>query len=611
MTLQLFLCKGNRTLQVILLISFGATAGAAQQSPTGDETLAQRLEAAHHAENLKEFPEASRQYEQILKLQPKLPLIHQSLAVTYHLQNRYSEAISEFRQALRLDPKLWGADLFLGMDYYKSNQFTLAIEPLRTSIALNAKMAEPEAHFWLAVTYSALGKPSEAVRELRRDLELRPNDVEVLYYLTRAYDDAASPIFERLGQIEPQSAAVSLLQAERFTQENRADLARLEFRKALQLRPDLADWFSGLVQSLAGTDAPVQADLKISAPDARANLELATLFADGGDPTQAATVLRHLIDQKGANSTAAQLIVEADTRLRAIQHRPEGTAPRKEGFLIAFELLRERNFPGARTLLAPIAAKQPNSYLQLMLVRCSLEMGNYAFVEDTISKLLSVEPGNVDALLLLGHSFKRQADMTLHQMVQADPDFYGVHELLGKQDEERTEYEGAITEYQAALSKRPDLAGVRYAIGNVYRKMSQYEQAERWLIDELERNPYHGLAHYRLGSIYTEQGRPDAAIPHLEQALRSYPHLRDAQLDLGRAYTAKGEYERAITTLRRVAVADPENDRVHYLLSAAYSKEGRREESRTELAAYQRLTRTRLDRTQQDVKSLSDSLDQR
>jgi Flp pilus assembly protein TadD len=83
----------------------------------------------------------------------------------------------------------------------------------------------------------------------------------------------------------------------------------------------------------------------------------------------------------------------------------------------------------------------------------------------------------------------------------------------------------------------------------------------------------------------------------------------DLQLDLGRAYIAAGKYQKAIAALKSVSQAASDNDRVHYLLSVAYSKEGQREDARTEMAAYQRLTRDRLHRTQADVESISNSLD--
>ena len=123
------------------------------------------------------------------------------------------------------------------MDYYKSNQFKLAVAPLQKSIDLNAPMAEPEARFWLAATYSALGRPDEAVHELRRDLILRPKDSDVLYYLVKAYDQSSSAAFERLGRMEPKSAAVALLQGERLAEENRTDVAELQYRTRLLCGP--------------------------------------------------------------------------------------------------------------------------------------------------------------------------------------------------------------------------------------------------------------------------------------------------------------------------------------------------------------------------------------
>ena len=572
-----------------------------------DAQIAQRLEAAQRAERAQDYASASREYEQILKLQPNLPLIRQSLAITYHLQNRYPEAISEFQRALRLDATLWGACLFLGMDYYKINQFALAIQPLEKSISLNAKMAEPEARFWLGTTYSALNRQEDAVRELRRDLELRPKDLDVLYSLTRAYDQSAAAAFERLGQIEPRSAAVAILQAQRFLAENRADLARREYRNAVQLRPDFAGW----IPTLAAGNAPASgnSDLTISSSDAHANLELAALFSGVGDDKDSVAILENLTVQKGADPKASDLIATAKIRLEAIHHqRPAARAAGSQEILEGIELLRQGRFREAQTALSHASAQNPNPYLRLYLVQSYLGASDYVLAEDEVRKVLLAEPKNVDALHLLGLNYKRQAEAALRQMIELDADSYGVHELLGRQHEERTEFDLAIQEYQAALAKRPDAGGVRYEIGNVYRKMSQYDQAEHWLTEEVKRNPYHGLAQYRLGSVDIEQGKPDEAISHLELALGSHPSLMDAWLDLGRAYTAKGRYEEAIAALRQVAVAEPDNDRVHYLLSTAYSKQGKREEAQVELATYQRLTRRRLQRTQQDVRNASDSL---
>ncbi|HEX4769807.1 MAG TPA: tetratricopeptide repeat protein [Bryobacteraceae bacterium] len=559
-----------------------------------DATTARHLAAAQQAEQAHNYAEASREYQEILKTAPSLALIHQSLAITYHLQNLFPQAIAEFERAIRLDPTLFGSYLFLGMDLYKTNEFKRAIAPLEKSIELNRAMAEPEARFWLAATYSALDRHDDAVRELRLDLALRPKDCDVLYSLTKAYDQAAAAAFERLGRIEPLSAAVALLQGERFAEENRLDLARLQYRNAVALRPDFASW---LPAEKALAEAPPE--LVISARDVRADLDLAELFDSAGDAHRAAAVRRGLLQRKPAEPQVAQLIALAN------QSVGPGADP---DLAQGIDLFRQGRFQQAQSPLSKAAAHNANQALQLLLIRSYLEAGDFTLTEEKIKKILAAKPDNIDALHLLGRSYKRQAELALKQMTELAPDFYGVHELLGKQHEEKTEYQQAIDEYQAALAKRPDLAGIRYAIGNVYRKMSQYDKAQQWLQAELDRNPYHGMARYRMGSILLEQGKTSDAISQLEQALRAHPQLIEAHMDLGRAYTANGRYPEAIAQLEQVVAADPGNDRVHYLLSGAYAREGNRSRAQSELAEYQRLTRSRLENTQQDVKKAADSL---
>ena len=587
---------------MFLLLLAILSAASASQSPNADVEMSRHLAAAQQAEQSHDYAEAGRQYEDILQKQPKNALIHQSLAVTYHLQNMFPEAIAEFKKALDLDPKLFGSNLFLGMDYYKSNQFKLAVAPLQKSIDLNASMVEPESRFWLAATYSALGRPEDAVRELRRDLVLRPKDSDVLYYLVKAYDQSSAAAFEHLGRVEPKCAAVALLQGERLAEENRTDVAELQYRTAVALRPDFASWVSPAEEKKIQSQEP-PAGLAIGASDAQANLDLANLFDSAGDSARASAVRESLRRVKGVDSKAAQLVSQSVAK-------PSRQQPAKSATDLAqgLTLFREGQFKHAESSLSRAIAHNRNWALQVLLIRSYLEAGDVGLAEESLKKILNSDPLNIDALHLLGRNYKRQAELTLNQMMEINPDFYGVHELLGKQHEQHTEYEQAIAEYQAALAKGPDLAGIRYDIGNVYRKMSKYDEAEHWLKAELERNPYHGLAQFRLGSIYLEQGKFDESISHLEQALRAHPELSDAQLDLGRAYSAKGRYPEAVAEFRHVAAAEPDNDRVHYLLAAAYAKQGDRSHAQSELAEYQRLTRSRLQNTQQDVKNLSDSL---
>jgi len=533
-------------------------------APGADGEVRQRLAAAQQAEQKQDYASAGAQYQAILAEHPEMATIRQSLALTYHLRNQFTEAISEFQRAVAADPTLWGSYLFLGMDYYKTNQFEKAIGALQKSVALNGKMAEPEARFWLGASEAALGRQSEALREFRRAAELRPKDVETLYQLAKTNEENASATFQKIGQLNPRAAVVSLLQAERFAAENRREQARSEYRVAVTLRPD----FAGSVPSLEPVGERL-GTVAITGADAKANFELAQFYATQRDAARARMAREALTALAPADAVARQY------------------ASRK-----------------TRAATAAITL-----WTRLFEARTQSEAYECAAAEAALKELLVRDVHNLDVLLALGKNYQRWAESVLRQMIEISPDSYRVHQLTGEQQEQKTEYQKALASYHTALAKQPELSGIRFAIGQVYWKMQQYDEAERWLLEELKRNPHHGLAHYRLGSIYTERGKADEAIEHLTEALQSHPGMNAAEFDLGRALVLKARYGDAVKVLLRLAASDPENDRVHYVLANAYRKMGKGSEAQAEFAKYQELSRKRLTRVQKDIKDVTESLE--
>ncbi|MFN7995606.1 MAG: tetratricopeptide repeat protein [Bryobacteraceae bacterium] len=561
-----------RTGQLVLLALAGVGALVAQSAARAASDIESRLNAAREAERAHDYARAGAEYEQILRLHPDMAVIHQNLGLTYHLRNRFADAGREFARAIQLDGSLWGAHLFLGIDDYKTNRFDKAIASLQKSITLNSQ-AEPEARFWLGASFSAAGRPADAVREYRRTAELRPNDIEVSYALAKEYDAEATRVFDQIRRVAPRAGAVSLLRAERFLADNRADLASIEYRNALLVRPD----YRGDIPALdAGTTSASTGDAPVSAPDARATLEQAAYWAEHGDVSRARNLVGGLTGMKAADSDATRYIEAAREAVS------KGQLPSDSG-----------SWPG------------------LYQAWQQAQTGSFPVAEKTLRNVIAADPGAVDAFLALGKIYKMWAEALLDRMIQLNPDSYRVHQLQGEQHEEKTEYDQALRSYQAALEREPALGGIRYAIGNVYWKMHEFGPAEKWLKDELARNPNHGLAHYRLGSIYTESGKPDDAIPHLREALASHPELTGAHFDLGRALVLKGQYADAVTELQKVATEEPANDRVHYILSNAYRKMGQDAMAQTEMELYQTLTRERLERAQKDVRDTSKSLEKK
>lgn len=563
----------------ILLYGLSALALAADEANGPAEAeIQQHMAAAAKAEQSRDYAHAAEEYKKVLRLRPNSAIVHQRVGLTYHLQNEFSRAVPEFVRAVELDSNLWGSFLFLGMDYYKLNQFEKAIPALEKSLSLNAAQTEPEARFWLGASHAALGRPERAIREYRRALELRPKDVEVLYQLAGMYDQQASALFAQIGKIEPRAAAVSLLQAEHSLEEGRADLARVDYQRAIRMRPD----FGGAIPALEKEGAvPPDAGVGVSESDARATFSLAAYWLMRGDRARAGDVLAGLAKQKPADDGARKYIA------RARQAR-EGGMP-----------------------ATSLPAGEGRAWAQLLEARKWAESNQCSKAVESLEELLQRDAANLDAMLASGKTYKRWAELLLEQMIAIDPDSYRVRQLAGEQFEEKGAYDQAIASYREALAKKPDLAGARYAIGNVYWKIRQYDEAEHWLKEELRRNPRHGLTHYRLGSLYTEQRKADGAIVHLREALESHPEWTGARFDLGRALLLKGRYKDAAAALRQVAAEDPANDRVHYFLAEACRKLGRAADAQAELAKYHELTRKRLDRVQQSVRDVAHDLESR
>lgn len=470
-----------------------------------DERVAAYLEEAKQAESVQDYLAAAARYKAILELRPEWALIHQSLGVTYHLAKQYSQAIQHLKRAVELDNQLWGAYLFLGMDYYQTHQFEFAVSALERSLALNPEMAETSR--WLGLSHSALRNFEVAIPHLLRFTTEGAEDAEALFHLARAYDGRAAQLFQSIGDRAPESPFVYMLQAERFASEGDLSRARAEYRRALDLRPDLAGVLSGLDQASVNRQAP--------------------------------------------------------------------------------------------------AMKPPNTFAG---IRSSFVAGRFDEAASAAKGFLASQPENAEAAYWLGRACQGLAAGTLDRLTEVAPESYRVDQLAGELHEERTEYEKAVEAYRRALQKAPEVPGLRYAVGTAYWKMGSFSEAQQWLEEELDRNPHHARARYRLGNLLLDRGRPAAAIPHLLQALATTPDLAEARFDLGRAYLEDQQHAAAAAELEAYAQIHPDNDRVHYLLGSAYRGLGRLEDAREEFRTYQELSRQRLGKVQQDVKSVAEDV---
>jgi eukaryotic-like serine/threonine-protein kinase len=147
---------------------------AAERALELDETLAEAHTALAYVllNYYWDFPEANREFQRAIALNPNYATAHQWYGNGYLLaiMGRFDEAIAEGKRALELDPLSLIVNSDLGQDYYFARQFDKAIEQLRKNVEIDPSFYM--AHANLGMAYEAKGSFQEALAEYKRAREL-------------------------------------------------------------------------------------------------------------------------------------------------------------------------------------------------------------------------------------------------------------------------------------------------------------------------------------------------------------------------------------------------------------------------------------------------------
>lgn len=160
------------------LISIGMVVGIIGCGPTLEERkmLAEKQYEIGAAElNSGKLSEAYAAFERARALYPDDARLYNGLGVIYLEQKQYQNAIVAFQKALQLDPELVHAHNNLGTTYAQLRRWDDAIHEFRT-VVNDPFYDTPELGFYnLGVALMEKGELIEAVQELHKAVQLRPN----------------------------------------------------------------------------------------------------------------------------------------------------------------------------------------------------------------------------------------------------------------------------------------------------------------------------------------------------------------------------------------------------------------------------------------------------
>lgn len=225
----------------ILAFGLGAFLPAAASQVAPDP-----LSAARQSEQARDFSRAAQLYTRFLQDHSNRADIWQRLGLVYYLSSHFDQAAPALEHAARLNPSLWAAELFLGISQYRMGQFANAQKSLEAS--LQVKPGVPEALFWLGTALMAQGKRQEAAAQLEKVPADSPVAMDTDATLVQLYRELAENCDSQIQKIDLNSYRTHQLAAEAFAWSGKYQNAIFEYRKALQLNPQLEGAHRGIAQ---------------------------------------------------------------------------------------------------------------------------------------------------------------------------------------------------------------------------------------------------------------------------------------------------------------------------------------------------------------------------
>ena len=394
-------------------------------------------------------------------------------------EERFDEALLRATAASEADPRQSRAHVLIGQVHSRRGDVADAIDSFEEALSLlpgDSAIARE-----LGSLNLRAGNAERAIRFAQEAVAARPADVQARLVLSGAlladgqYDQAAEaldPILASYPRLVPARVQEGLLAA----RQGRTDAARAAFELALELDPDSAPAFNGLVSlDFAASDSNsarrrASEWLESRSADPASLLLAARVFASSGEPAEAERLLRR--------------ILEVDPT-----HLPAYSALGQLYF-------RQDRLDEARKEFEALAGQSPNPAAAI-----------------TMSGILMQAQGRTDEARA---HFERAIDLDPGAAVAAN----NLAWIYAEADENLDRAFGLA---QRAAAQLPDLAETNDTLGWVQYKKNFPELAIPFFEKSIAIDPENGTYHYHLGLASAETDDFLRTREALERALELQP----------------------------------------------------------------------------------------
>lgn len=257
-------------------------------------------------------------------------------------------------------------------------------------------------------------------------------------------------------------------------------------------------------------------------------------------------------------------------------------------------------------------AKPGDDNLQIALAHVLLALGKNEDAVEQLNDYVRRNPKDQEAWYLLGKTYLHLSEDALAKVNQIDPNSYVAHEVAGEIDQSMKNYDGALLEFNKAVTLAPKQPGTHARLGNVYWMMGKWDSAQEQFRAELTIAPGDCISRWKLAdSILQANGSNNEALDSLNRSIEECPKLMQARVDRAKALVKLNRQKDALPDLLMAEKDSPDEPSIHFLLASVYRAEGRMDEAKQELHTYGELQRQAsaavAERANEEIKAKSQS----
>ena len=204
----------------------------------GSSDLQQLLGVALFKKGLNQ--DARSAFRRAIECDPSIPQNYFDLALVDLAESRYPDAAKNLETYMRLDPMNAEAHLLLGRAYHNQNQTLPAIAQFQRALSLDSAL--PLAHYHLGFAYQSLGNLAAALGEYNQEIQINPRYPDVHWLagnieLKHGNIEAAEKLFREGVELKPQAYEPHYGLGQVYVAEKHYEEAEAELLTALRCNP--------------------------------------------------------------------------------------------------------------------------------------------------------------------------------------------------------------------------------------------------------------------------------------------------------------------------------------------------------------------------------------